>query len=150
MKIKFKKITKSDKFKLPVRAHETDAGMDFIYWEDEPIEILPNSRKLVPLGFAIEIPVGFELQIRPRSGLALNYGISVLNSPGTIDCSYRGEVKAIIINTSSDKFIVESGTKICQGIIAQLPAYTISLVDELSPSDREAAGFGSSGIKAGE
>jgi dUTP pyrophosphatase len=142
IKVKFRRLHKE--FKLPVKAHKTDAGLDFVYPGDSNIAIPPRSRAKVPLGFAIELPENYELQIRPRSGLALNKGITILNSPGTVDAGYRDEVAAIIYNSEDTTFIVLPGMKICQGVVTQLPEIETELVEELAQSERS-GGFGSTG-----
>ena len=121
--------------------------MDIFAALQKPIKILPNERTLVPSGLKVEIPIGFEIQIRPRSGLAINYGITVLNSPGTIDADYRGEIGIIIINHSDKEFIINPGDRIAQMIIAKVVLVQFEEVKSLTYTERGESGFGSTGIK---
>lgn len=130
---------------LPQFSTEHSAGVDLRAYLSEKVVIKPLERVLIPTGLFIELPHGFEAQIRPRSGLAINHGISVLNSPGTIDADYRGEVKIILINLSNNDFTVENGDRICQMIINKYDRFSWSLVDELSATDRGIGGFGHTG-----
>ncbi|MBO7166677.1 MAG: dUTP diphosphatase [Kiritimatiellae bacterium] len=129
---------------LPTYAHPGDAGMDLRSIEDVVIE--PGKRALVKTGLAMELPEDAEAQVRPRSGLAIKNGITVLNSPGTIDSGYRGEVGVILINHGEEAFHVEKGMKIAQMVIAKVEHAKIEVVTELSSSDRGAGGFGSTGV----
>ena len=129
---------------LPTYAHPGDAGMDLRSIEDVVIE--PGKRALVKTGLAMELPEDAEAQVRPRSGLAIKNGITVLNSPGTIDSGYRGEVGVILINHGEEAFHVEKGMKIAQMVIAKVEHTKIEVVTELSSSDRGAGGFGSTGV----
>ena len=131
----------------PLPSYETAAaaGMDLRANLDEPIVLKPLERALVPTGLYMEIPVGFEAQVRPRSGLAAKKGITVLNSPGTIDADYRGEVKVILVNLSNENFIVNDGERIAQLVIAAHAQAEWVEVNELSETDRGAGGFGSTG-----
>jgi dUTP pyrophosphatase len=113
---------------------------------DHPIVMKPMERVLVPTGLFIELPVGFEAQVRPRSGLAIKSGITVLNTPGTIDADYRGEVKVILINLSQEDFVINDGDRIAQMVVAKHETVQWNEVDELNESERGAGGFGSSGI----
>lgn len=132
---------------LPTYSTEFSAGMDIRAFLDEPVELAPLERKLIPTGLFIELPKGFEAQIRPRSGLALKKGITVLNTPGTIDADYRGEVGIILINLSQEKFVVENGERICQMVIASHETVEWNLVEELEETIRGAGGFGHTGQK---
>jgi dUTP pyrophosphatase len=132
---------------LPAYATEHSAGMDLLAAIDAPITLQPNERKLVPTGIAIALPDGFEAQVRPRSGLALKSGISIVNAPGTVDADYRGEVGVILINTSSEAFTIERGMRIAQMVIAPYTRAQWSEVIELPSSERGAGGFGSTGTK---
>ncbi|MBN8543408.1 MAG: dUTP diphosphatase [Alphaproteobacteria bacterium] len=132
---------------LPAYATEHSAGMDLLAAIDAPITLNPNERKLVPTGIAIALPDGFEAQVRPRSGLALKSGISIVNAPGTVDADYRGEVGVILINTSTEAFTIERGMRIAQMVIAPYTRAQWSEVLELPTSDRGAGGFGSTGTK---
>lgn len=121
------------------------AGVDLRASIIEKIVIKPLERVLVPTGLYIELPEGFEAQIRPRSGLAIKHGISVLNSPGTIDADYRGEIKVILINLSNEEFIIENGDRICQMVINKYERFEWWLVEALNATDRGAGGFGHTG-----
>jgi len=142
--VKFKKL--HEDVQLPSYQHDHDAGMDVRAWlPDGAIGIPPGERKLVSTGFAVEIEPGYEGQIRPRSGLAVKEGITVVNTPGTIDATYRGEVKVGLLNTSSTTYILEPNTRIAQMIVQALPRVSIQEVDELSDTERGEGGFGSTG-----
>lgn len=121
------------------------AGMDLRAWLNEPIILQPLQRALVPTGLFIELPVGFEAQVRPRSGLAIKSGITVLNSPGTIDADYRGEVKVIMINLSTESFTIQSGDRIAQMIISRHEQAELRQVNQLSQTERGSGGFGHTG-----
>ncbi|NLB25794.1 MAG: dUTP diphosphatase [Bacteroidales bacterium] len=121
------------------------AGMDLSAFLDKPMLIKPLERKLVPTGLYIELPKGFEAQIRPRSGLALNKGITVLNTPGTIDADYRGEIGVILINLSADEVIIDNGDRICQMIITAHEIVEWDLVEVLTNTGRGEGGFGHTG-----
>jgi dUTP pyrophosphatase len=114
---------------------------------EEPILLKPLQRVLIPTGLYIELPDGYEAQVRPRSGLAIKKGLSVLNSPGTIDSDYRGEIKVIMINLSNESVIVNTGERIAQLVISKYEKAELTEVDELSNSDRGAGGFGHTGVK---
>lgn len=143
---KIKIINKSNN-PLPAYASEGSAGLDLRAFIAEPIVLKPLQRIAVPTGLFIELPQGFEAQIRPRSGLALKSGISVLNSPGTIDSDYRGEIKVILVNLSSDDFKIESGDRICQMVIARHEYAEFIEVESLDSTERGDGGFGHSGVK---
>jgi len=132
---------------LPEYATSNSAGADIRAFLEEPIVLKPLQRALVPTGLFIELPVGFEAQIRPRSGLALKKGITVLNTPGTIDSDYRGEIGVILINLSSEDVIIESGERICQMIIAKHETVTFNSTNLLSDTERGGGGFGHTGTK---
>lgn len=133
----------------PLPAYETmhSAGMDLRASLDAPVVLKTLERALIPTGLFIELPVGYEAQVRPRSGLAFKKGISVLNTPGTIDADYRGEIKVILINLSKDDFIVEDGERIAQMIIAKHERAELFEVNELAETSRGAGGFGHTGTK---
>ncbi|MDB5282985.1 MAG: Deoxyuridine 5-triphosphate nucleotidohydrolase Dut [Bacteroidota bacterium] len=137
-------INKSDN---PLPAYETigSAGMDLRAYVEEEMVLKPFERKLVPTGLFIELPLGYEAQIRPRSGLALKHGISLPNSPATIDSDYRGELKVILINLSNEDFKIKTGDRIAQMIIAQHERAEWIKVDELNDTKRGSGGFGSTG-----
>jgi dUTP pyrophosphatase len=143
MQIKVKLL--SDSAILPRRAHPGDAGLDLFSIEKK--EILPGESALVKTGIIIELPENTEAQIRPRSGLALKHAVTVLNTPGTIDHGYRGEIKVILINHGKKKFVVEEGMKIAQMVIKPVLFVDVIQVDEVSQTGRGAGGFGSTGVK---
>jgi dUTP pyrophosphatase len=130
---------------LPSYSTSHSAGMDVRAFLPEDIILKPLERKLVPTGLFIEIPEGFEAQIRPRSGLAIRYGVTILNSPGTIDADYRGEVCIILINLSSEEFTVKNGDRICQMVIASHEKVEWKLTEELETTRRGEGGFGHTG-----
>jgi len=136
---------------LPHPVYETpaSAGMDLraAVTEGEPLTLKPGEKALVPTGFAMALPVGYEAQVRPRSGLAAKNGVSVLNTPGTIDADYRGEVKVILVNFGHDDFVVERGMRIAQMIIAPITVGNFKVVEALGETERGAGGFGSTGKK---
>ena len=132
---------------LPAYSTELSAGMDLRAFLSEPVILKPLERRLIPTGLYVEIPAGFEAQIRPRSGLALKKGITVLNSPGTIDADYRGEVGIILINLSNEDFVIDSGERICQMIIASHETVKWNLVEKLVITERGEGGFGHTGKK---
>lgn len=132
---------------LPQYSTEMSAGMDIRASLTEPVVLKPLERKLIPTGLFIELPRGYEAQIRPRSGLALKKGITVLNTPGTIDADYRGEIGIILVNLSQEDFVVENGERICQMIVAAHENVVWELVEELVETDRGAGGFGHTGKK---
>ena len=130
---------------VPEYKTEGAAGMDLCAAISEPITLQPLERKLIPTGLKIELEHGYEAQIRPRSGLAAKHGITVLNTPGTIDADYRGEIKVILINLSSTPFVIEDGERICQMVIAQHAHVEWQEVDSLDETERGAGGFGHTG-----
>ena len=128
---------------FPKKAHIDDAGYDLYSRID--VELAPMSGTAVPVGFAMELPSGYEAQIRPRSGLAAKHHITVTNSPGTVDANYRGEVKAILYNLGKEPFTIKRGDRIAQMVICKLPEIELQEVAALSESDRGISGFGSTG-----
>lgn len=132
---------------LPTYATGQSAGMDLRANIEEPIVLRPMERTLVPTGLYIALPVGFEAQIRPRSGLALKKGITVLNSPGTIDADYRGEIMVLLINFSTEDFTINDGERIAQMVIARHEQAQFVTVEELDETERGAGGYGHTGIK---
>jgi len=146
MEIKVEIINNS-KHPLPEYATSLSAGMDIRANINEPIVLKPLERKLVSTGLFIALPKGYEAQVRPRSGLAFKKGITVLNSPGTIDADYRGEIGVILVNISSEDFIIEDGERIAQLVIAQHEQAQWIEVNELSTTERGIGGFGSTGVK---
>lgn len=139
------KIINKSSYALPSYATEASAGMDLRANLTEPISFQPLERKLVPTGLFIELPMGYEAQIRPRSGLAFKHGITVVNAPGTIDADYRGEIKVALINLSQEAFVIEPGERIAQMIIARHETIEWYEVEELSDSSRGVGGFGHTG-----
>ena len=131
---------------LPAYESAASAGMDLRAQLDSPIVLEPLERGIVKTGLFIELPVGVEAQVRPRSGLAIKKGVTVLNAPGTIDADYRGEIGVILINLSNEAFTINHGDRIAQLIIAKHETITWKPVEKLSDSDRGTAGFGSTGI----
>lgn len=132
---------------LPSYQTEHSAGMDIRANLTEAITLSPGQRKLIPTGLFIELPEGYEAQIRPRSGLALKHGITVLNSPGTIDADYRGEIMVLLINLSDADFVVEHGERIAQMIVSPYQQVRWEATDNLSETERGAGGYGSTGKK---
>ena len=139
--LKVKKLNKLAQ--IPEYQTQEAAGFDLHSVED--IIIKPNERKLIGSGLAFDIPKGYEIQIRPRSGLAYKHGITVLNSPGTIDSDYRGEIKVLLINHSNEDFEIKVGERIAQAVIQEVIQTTFQEIEELSQTDRGAGGFGSTG-----
>ena len=145
-KVTVKIINKSNN-DLPQYSTPSAAGMDLRANLSEAVTLGPLERKLIPTGIFIELPEGYECQIRPRSGLALKHGISVLNSPGTIDADYRGEIGVILANLSNEPFVVNPGERICQMVVARHSTVVWQTADSLSDSERGAGGFGHTGVK---
>ncbi|MCB2182920.1 MAG: dUTP diphosphatase [Desulfobulbaceae bacterium] len=131
---------------LPAYHSELAAGMDVAAAVVESISLEPGQRVMVPSGFAVAVPPGFELQVRPRSGLAIKHGVTVVNSPGTIDADYRGEVKIGLINLSSEAFTINRGDRVAQLILAPVCQARVIVVDELDETKRQDGGFGHTGI----
>jgi len=138
--------TLSPKAKVPKYMSEGASGLDLFARLDEPVVIEPGKWALIPTGIALSLPQGFEGQIRPRSGLALEQGVTVLNSPGTIDSDYRGEVKVILLNLGEKPFCVQDGMRIAQLVIQPVTKAQVVLVQELPPSPRGEGGFGHTGV----
>ena len=132
---------------LPKYETEGSSGLDLAAHTDKQIKILPGKSEIIPTGLAIEIPKNFEIQIRPRSGLAAKSQISVLNTPGTIDADYRGELKVILINLGDKIFVIEKGFRIAQMVLCPVVRAKLKEVTELENTDRGSGGFGSTGIK---
>lgn len=147
IKILFKKLDHGQNVDLPSYESKEAAGMDIRAAVEENIILKPGERKLIPTGFQMALPEGYEAQIRPRSGLAYKNGITMLNSPGTIDSDYRGEVKVLAINHGSEPFTVSKGDRIAQMVIAPVYQPAIEEVDELPATNRGDGGFGSTGVK---
>ena len=141
------KIINRSAFELPQYETPAAAGMDIRANTTEPMTIKPLERVLIPTGLYVELPDGHELQVRPRSGLAIKYGLSVLNSPGTVDPDYRGEIKVILVNLSNDDFLLMPGERIAQMVIARFERVELEEVEVLGQTERGAGGFGSTGLK---
>lgn len=146
-KLEIKRKPGCEDISLPCYMSDGAAGMDLEAAVDEPVALPPGQRVLVPTGIHIAVPRGFEAQVRPRSGLALKKGVTVLNTPGTIDSDYRAEVGVILINHGQEAFVIERGMRIAQMIIAPVARVEIVEVDELSETARQFGGFGSTGLK---
>ncbi len=132
---------------LPAYATSQSAGLDLRANIDAPIVLHPMERKLIPTGLRIALPVGFEAQIRPRSGLALKHGITVLNTPGTIDADYRGELMVLLINFSDKEFLINDGERIAQMVVARHEQVDFELVNQLDDTERGVGGYGHTGVK---
>lgn len=145
-KVTVKIINKSNN-PLPQYSTPYSAGMDLRANLEEAVTLQPLERKLIPTGLFIELPEGYECQIRPRSGLALKHGISVLNSPGTVDADYRGEIGVILVNLSNEPFTVNPGERICQMVVARHSTVVWECVEQLAESERSSGGFGHTGVK---
>ncbi|HET8860777.1 dUTP diphosphatase [Marivirga sp.] len=139
------KVINKSTNELPAYQTQSAAGLDLRANLDEPINLKPMQRILVPTGLFMELPDGYEAQIRPRSGLAFKHGITVLNSPGTIDADYRGEIKILLVNLSDEAFFIESGERVAQMVISKHEQIDWNLVEVLEDSERSAGGFGSTG-----
>lgn len=142
------RLPHGEELELPAYASAQAAGMDLCAAVAEPLTLAPGQRALVPTGFAIALPGGYEAQIRPRSGLALKHGVTVLNSPGTIDADYRGEIKVLLVNLGQEPFRVERGMRIAQMVVAAHATVRLQLAADLPGSERGAGGFGSTGMRA--
>ena len=140
-------IVNKSKHELPHYATSQSAGIDLRANLEEPILLKPLQRTLVKTGLFMELPIGYEAQVRPRSGLAFKKGITVLNSPGTIDADYRGEISVILVNLSNEEFVIEDGERVAQMIIAKHEQADWEVVVELVETKRGAGGFGSTGVK---
>lgn len=140
-------IINHSRHQLPEYATPLSAGMDLRANIDAPVVLRPMERRIIPTGLYLALPAGYEAQVRPRSGLAIKKGITVLNAPGTIDADYRGEVGVILINLSAEDFVIEDGERIAQMVIARHEQISWEPVDELDQTERGAGGFGHSGKK---
>ncbi|MES2380887.1 MAG: dUTP diphosphatase [Bacteroidota bacterium] len=139
------KIINTSTNDLPAYETQHAAGMDLKAFIDSPVVLKPMQRALIPTGLFMELPIGYEAQVRPRSGLAFKHGITVLNSPGTIDADYRGEIKVLLVNLGTDDFTIQNGERIAQMVIAKHEAAEWVKVTELSETNRGAGGYGSTG-----
>lgn len=141
------KVVNNGHQQLPAYATPQSAGMDLRANIDSPITLHPMERRLIPTGLHIALPAGYEAQVRPRSGLALKHGITVLNTPGTIDADYRGEVMVLLINFSTEDFVINDGERIAQMVIARHEQGEFVVVDELDETERGEGGYGHTGVK---
>jgi len=147
MKVDIKVLDHGKGLELPHYATEGSAGVDLKAAVDESIIISPMDRKLIPTGLSVAIPEEYEAQIRPRSGLAFKHGITVLNTPGTIDSDYRGEVKVLLINLGKEDFVVERGMRIAQLVVEKYEKVQWNVVESLDDTSRAGGGYGSTGVK---
>ncbi|WP_339063213.1 dUTP diphosphatase [Tepidibacillus marianensis] len=143
--IRLKRLPGYENAKLPQKMSEGASGFDIFAAIKENIKLKPGERKLIATGFALEMPIGMEAQIRPRSGLALKYGVSVLNTPGTIDADYRGEVGVILINYGCEDFEIQPGDRIAQMVFIEVAKISLEEVEELTHTSRNSGGFGHTG-----
>jgi dUTP pyrophosphatase len=146
MKVALRRLDHAAGLPLPAYASADAAGMDLVAAVTRPVTLAPGERGLVPTGLAIALPPGFEAQVRPRSGLALKHGVTLLNSPGTIDADYRGEIGVVLVNLGQAPFTIERGSRIAQLVVAPVSRVTWVETDELTETARGAGGFGSTGI----
>lgn len=144
--LRLKRLSHSEGLDLPAYETAGAAGMDLRAALSQPLNLAPGARQLVPTGICIELPTGHEAQVRPRSGLSIKNGITVINAPGTIDEDYRGEIKVPLVNLSDKTFTITHGMRIAQMVIAKVERVAIVEVEELSESGRGQAGFGSTGV----
>lgn len=140
-------IQNSSTNEIPSYATAGAAGLDVRANLSESVTLKPLERKLIPTGLKVAIPEGYEIQVRPRSGLAFKHGITVLNSPGTIDADYRGEIGVLLVNLSSEPFVIEHGERIAQLVVAKHEQISWDIVNELNETTRGAGGFGSTGVQ---
>ncbi|SMO75030.1 dUTP diphosphatase [Fodinibius sediminis] len=147
MKVFFRKLPHAEDLELPSYESDYAAGMDIRAALDEPLELEPGCRALVPTGLQMALPRGYEAQIRPRSGLAYRNGITMLNTPGTIDADYRGEVKVLAVNLGENSFVIEHGDRIAQMVIAPVTQADVEQAQTLPDTERGSGGFGSTGVK---
>ncbi|HEY8342858.1 MAG TPA: dUTP diphosphatase [Calditerricola sp.] len=147
MKVLIKRLPGNDDLPLPEAMTAGASGFDLRAAVKEPVTLQPGERALIPTGIAIAMPEGLEAQVRPRSGLALKYGITCLNSPGTIDADYRGEIGVILINLGQAPFTIKRGDRIAQLVFQTVPRVTLVEVAELPPSERGSGGFGHTGVE---
>ncbi len=147
MKIQFKKLSHAEDLPLPSYESEFAAGMDIRAALEKPITLQPGERELIPSGLKMAMPQGYEAQMRPRSGLAYRHGITMLNTPGTIDADYRGELKMLAVNLGDKEFTINHGDRIAQMVIAPVIQAEVNEVELLSETERGDGGFGSTGVK---
>lgn len=145
-KVTIKMVNKSTN-ELPFYATEGSSGMDVRAFISEPVTLRPLERKMIPTGLFVEIPLGYEIQVRPRSGMAWKHGITCLNTPGTIDSDYRGEIKIILVNVSQEEHTIQNGDRIAQLVLGKIEVGDIEVVADLEQTERGAGGFGHTGMK---
>ncbi|MEW6378298.1 MAG: dUTP diphosphatase [bacterium] len=146
IEIKIKKMAGCEDIPLPAYMSELAAGMDVFAAVEDAVKVMPGDWMAVPTGFSIAIPAGYEAQIRPRSGLALRHGIGLMNSPGTIDADFRGEVKIIVVNHGKEPFVIKRGDRIAQMVIHRVYAGCFEVVEDLPETKRSDGGFGHTGV----
>lgn len=144
--VKFQRLAHAKDLALPSYATKGAAGMDIAAAIDQPICLQPGTIMAIPTGFAIELPAGYEAQIRPRSGLALKHGVTIANAPGTIDSDYRGEIAVILLNNGNQAFTITRGMRVAQMVLAAVTIITPVEVDDLDETKRSTGGFGSTGL----
>mgnify|MGYP000713338797 CR=1 FL=1 len=147
--VKIKILKEDPRVEMPAKSHADDAGFDLRAWLPEAGSIIvlkPGQRALIPTGIRFGIPAGYEVQVRPRSGLALKHGITIVNAPGTIDAGYIGPVGVIVLNTSSEDFTIRHGERIAQAVVAVIPDVVLEETSELEDSARGEGGYGSTGV----
>lgn len=149
VEVQVARLPHGDGLALPAYATAGAAGADLLAAVDKPVVLAPGKRDAIPTGIALALPEGFEAQVRPRSGLALNHGVTVLNAPGTIDSDYRGEIKVILVNLGETPFVVERGMRIAQIVVQRAEAVRWRMSDALPASERGPGGFGSTGTGGG-
>jgi len=147
MRLRFARCAGNADLPLPARLTEGSAGLDLRACVEAPVTLPPGGRALLPTGFRVAIPAGFEGQVRPRSGLAVRHGVTLLNAPGTVDADYRGEVQVVLINSGTEPFIVERGDRIAQLVVAPVASPESEEVAELPATGRGEGGFGHTGVR---
>ena len=148
LKVSVQRLPHGADLPLPAYATAQSAGLDLMAAVEADVTLAPGARQLIPTGLSIALPAGYEAQVRPRSGLALKHGITVLNSPGTIDADYRGEVKVLLINHGPENFVLKRGDRIAQMVVAPVTRIAWTTVETLDETERGAGGYGSTGIAA--
>lgn len=146
IQVRIKRHPEAADLPLPAYMSEGASGMDLPACLDQPVEIPPGQRRLIPTGFSISLPPGYEAQIRPRSGLARDHGVTLLNTPGTIDSDYRGEICVILANLGDSPFAVRRGDRIAQMVVAKVERAQLEVVKEIDETKRNAGGFGHTGV----
>lgn len=148
VRVALQRLPQGEGLPPPVYMSEHAAGADLCAAITQQLTLLPGARALVPTGFSIALPPGYEAQVRPRSGLAIRHGVTCLNAPGTIDADYRGEVRVVLANFGTEPFVILRGDRIAQIVVAPVARASFDLVEELPPTQRGAGGFGSTGVSA--